>query len=40
MSKQQKNNNEAKKKSIMSPKEKKIAKILKKEALKSRGLGQ
>jgi len=40
MGKEQKSNIEAKKKSIMTPKEKKIAMILKKEAQKSRGLGQ
>jgi len=39
MSNQQKTNKEAKKKSNLTPKEQKIAKILKKEAQKSRGLG-
>jgi len=39
MSKQQKNNKEAKKKSNLTPKEQKVAQILKKEAQKSRGLG-
>jgi hypothetical protein len=39
MSKQQKNNKEAKKQPLLTPKEKKAAKILKKESMKSTGLG-
>ncbi len=39
MSNQQKTTKEAKKKSILTPKEMKVAEILKKEAQKSRNLG-
>ena len=39
MSKERKNGKEARKKSLLSPKEKKAAKILKKESKRSTGLG-
>jgi hypothetical protein len=39
MSKEHKNGKEAKKKSLLTPKEKKAAKVLKKESKKSTGLG-
>jgi hypothetical protein len=39
MSKEHKNNKQVKKQSLLTPKEKKAAKILKKESKKSTGLG-